>query len=205
MTSSHSQQLYRQVARMFMVGFPGTSPDPDFKALVNDGLFGAILFKRNVTSAAQTAELCREVKSLANRPFILSVDQEGGRVARLRGEPFTALPPMRELGRRDSPAFEQLRDYLRVPSDIPAYVVAEITDMHRARCFADSQSYRQMRGPILWSELHWLREQTLIEAFRLMWTPKHYQWWRTSPLVRHPNAGPALWMQVLAKTADSMT
>jgi beta-N-acetylhexosaminidase len=27
-----------------------------------------------------------------------SVDQEGGRVARLRGAPFTALPPMRALG-----------------------------------------------------------------------------------------------------------
>lgn len=87
-----------------MVGFPGTRPDDAFRALVDDGLFGAILFKRNVGSAEETASLCNEVKALAKRPFILAVDQEGGRVARLRGEPFTSLPSMRELGRQGDEA-----------------------------------------------------------------------------------------------------
>jgi beta-N-acetylhexosaminidase len=91
--------VYREVARMFMVGFPGRALDPDFRALVEDGVFGAILFKRNIGSAEETAALCRELKALAGRPFLLSVDQEGGRVARLRGPPFTPLPPMREIGR----------------------------------------------------------------------------------------------------------
>jgi len=100
-----SKELHRACARMFMVGFPGTEPDAAFRELVDAGLFGAILFKRNVTDAAGTAELCRSVKALApDRPFVLSVDQEGGRVARLRGAPFTALPPMRELGRRGDAA-----------------------------------------------------------------------------------------------------
>ena len=67
---------------------------------MDDGIFGAILFKRNVGTARETAALCRDIKTRAGRPFILSVDQEGGRVARLRGEPFTALPSMRELGQR---------------------------------------------------------------------------------------------------------
>ncbi|ATB28923.1 beta-N-acetylhexosaminidase [Melittangium boletus] len=93
-----SNALYRDCARLFMVGFPGPRIDDDFAALMKDGLFGAILFKRNVGTAQETAALCREIKSRAGRPFILSVDQEGGRVARLRGEPFTALPSMRELG-----------------------------------------------------------------------------------------------------------
>ncbi len=83
-----------------MVGFPGPRIDPDLASLMEDGLFGAILFKRNVGSAQETAALCRELKSRAGRPFLLAVDQEGGRVARLRGAPFTALPPMRELGQR---------------------------------------------------------------------------------------------------------
>lgn len=93
-----ASELHRACARMFMVGFPGTEPDSAFLNLVDDGLFGAILFKRNVTDAKGTAELICEVKSRANRPFILSVDQEGGRVARMRGAPFTALPPMRAIG-----------------------------------------------------------------------------------------------------------
>lgn len=96
--------LYRQVARMFMIGFPGRAPDLDFLGLVEDGVFGAILFKRNVGDAEETAALCRELKLRAGRPFILSVDQEGGRVARLRGPPFTPLPPMREIGRQGDPA-----------------------------------------------------------------------------------------------------
>ncbi|WNG30632.1 beta-N-acetylhexosaminidase [Cystobacter fuscus] len=95
-----SNALYRDCARLFMVGFPGPRIDDDFARLMDDGLFGAILFKRNVGTAQETAALCREIKSRAGRPFILSVDQEGGRVARLRGEPFTTLPSMRELGQR---------------------------------------------------------------------------------------------------------
>jgi beta-N-acetylhexosaminidase len=92
--------LYRDCARLFMVGFPGPRIDKDFAALMDDGIFGAILFKRNIGSAQETAALCRDIKARAGRPFILSVDQEGGRVARLRGAPFTTLPPMRELGQR---------------------------------------------------------------------------------------------------------
>lgn len=95
--------LYRQVARMFMVGFPGKTIDRELAHLIDDGIFGAILFKRNVGTPEETAALNRSLKERAKRPFILSVDQEGGRVARLRGEPFTTLPPMRTLGDRNDP------------------------------------------------------------------------------------------------------
>jgi len=102
-----STDLYRRCARMFMVGFPGTDLDADFQGLLRDGLFGAILFKRNIGTAEQTATLCRRIKEQANRPFILAVDQEGGRVARLRGAPFTALPPMREVGKTGDEALAE--------------------------------------------------------------------------------------------------
>lgn len=102
-----SQGLRKKVARMFMVGFPGREPDPAFLALVEEGVLGAILFKRNLGSAEETASLCRRVKQLAGRPFLLAVDQEGGRVARLAGPPFTQLPPMRELGRLGDPALAE--------------------------------------------------------------------------------------------------
>jgi beta-N-acetylhexosaminidase len=92
--------LDESCARMVMVGFPGKAADAELEALVRRGVFGAILFKRNVGTAEETAQLCQGLKTVAGRPFTLSVDQEGGRVARLRGVPFTELPPMREIGLR---------------------------------------------------------------------------------------------------------
>jgi beta-N-acetylhexosaminidase len=91
--------LWRKCAGLFMVGFDGTTPPDTVRALIDDGIYGAILFKRNIESAAQTAQLIHTLKSHAGRPFVMAVDQEGGRVARLRGAPFTALPAMRTLGR----------------------------------------------------------------------------------------------------------
>lgn len=57
---------------------------------------GVILFARNIETAAQVKALAAELKRL--RPeLLLAVDQEGGRVQRLR-EGFTPLPPMALLG-----------------------------------------------------------------------------------------------------------
>jgi beta-N-acetylhexosaminidase len=104
-----TNSLRRACAGLFMVGFPGTSPDADVKALIDEGIFGTILFKRNVDGVAGTAALNRALKAHAGRPFVCAVDQEGGRVARLRGAPFTSLPPMRELGKnRDAALMERV-------------------------------------------------------------------------------------------------
>ena len=92
-----------------MVGFDGLEPPDEMRALIDDGVYGAILFKRNVDSPPQISTLIHQLKSHAGRPFVLAVDQEGGRVARLRGEPFTSLPAMREVGRaRDEQLAERV-------------------------------------------------------------------------------------------------
>lgn len=95
--------LERDCARLFVVGFPGQAVGPELATLIHDGVLGAVLFSRNIGSPEETAALVAELKRGAGRPFLLSVDQEGGRVARLRGAPFTALPPMRELGLKRDP------------------------------------------------------------------------------------------------------
>jgi beta-N-acetylhexosaminidase len=62
-------------------------------------LGGVILFGRNIEAPEQVAELSAECEALGrDRPAWVSVDQEGGRVARLK-EPFTKWPPMATLGR----------------------------------------------------------------------------------------------------------
>ena len=95
----------RQAGRLAIVGFDGLSAPDDLRRLAAEfDLAGVIYFARNVESPAQVAELSREVSALAReRPFWVSVDQEGGRVARLR-DPFTVWPPAVTLGRADDDA-----------------------------------------------------------------------------------------------------
>lgn len=84
--------------RLLMAGFDGKTPTPFIKDLVRRGLGGVVLFRRNVESPRQVAELTNELSSLSPLPrLLIAVDQEGGRVARLR-EGFSRIPPMRRLG-----------------------------------------------------------------------------------------------------------
>ncbi|HEX8908900.1 MAG TPA: beta-N-acetylhexosaminidase [Anaeromyxobacteraceae bacterium] len=96
--------LDEQVAGLFAVGFEGTTPSPEVLEVVRRGAYGVILFARNVVDAEQVAALVAELKGAAGRPLLVSIDQEGGRVARLRSpQGFTELPPMRALGQAGDP------------------------------------------------------------------------------------------------------
>jgi len=100
-----SDALDREIAGLFCVGFHGTRASPEVLALVRRGVHGVILFGRNVEEAEQVAGLVAELKRAAGRPLLVSIDQEGGRVARLRApHGFTELPPMRALGDAGDPA-----------------------------------------------------------------------------------------------------
>jgi beta-N-acetylhexosaminidase len=90
-------ELETAAAQLLTVGFPGKELGPELERLLDRGVGGVILFKRNVGSARDVAELVRAIKRRAGRPLVVSIDQEGGAVARLR-EGFTKLPPMRDLG-----------------------------------------------------------------------------------------------------------
>ena len=94
----------RRIGQLVVGSLPGTGIPPELRALAREfQLGGVILFARNIESPAQVADLSREVQTLAplgSPPLWVSVDQEGGRVARLRA-PFTEWPPMAALGRSD--------------------------------------------------------------------------------------------------------
>jgi len=72
--------------------------EEDRRRLLHPLTGGVILFSRNFESCEQLAELTGEIHSLRDPGLVIAVDHEGGRVQRFR-EGFTALPPMRKLGR----------------------------------------------------------------------------------------------------------
>src|SRR5580765_233116 len=90
----------REIGQLLIAGFNGHQIPVELKTLAREfGLGGVILFARNITDPDQVAELCHEASRLSPElPPWVSVDQEGGRVARLKA-PFTEWPPMATLGR----------------------------------------------------------------------------------------------------------
>ncbi|MBK5296116.1 MAG: beta-N-acetylhexosaminidase [Vicinamibacteria bacterium] len=92
--------LRHQIGQLLMAGFPGTSLTVELRALAREfSLGGVVYFARNVEEPAQVAEVSREIATLTDElPPWVSVDQEGGRVARFK-RGFTLWPPMSTLGR----------------------------------------------------------------------------------------------------------
>ena len=94
-------EFERQAARCVFVGIQGTTPAPAELELVRRGVGAVLLFARNVAEPGQVAELARSLKTAAPGPLLICVDQEGGRVQRLRPPHWTAWPSMRRLGEID--------------------------------------------------------------------------------------------------------
>lgn len=104
--------IREQTGQMLIAGFEGTRLTPETEDLIrNHHIGGLILFGRNYESPEQLLQLITELQETAlssstGLPLFISVDQEGGRVARLPA-PFTDYPPASCLGhaRSESLAF----------------------------------------------------------------------------------------------------
>ena len=87
------------LGQLIMTGVPGKELDPETAALfrrIQPGAF--ILFGRNIESAAQLRKLIDDLRGLSETEPIITIDQEGGRVSRLR------------LIGQEPPNAQQLRD-----------------------------------------------------------------------------------------------
>ena len=78
--------LRRQIGRLLIAGFGGEQIPAELRALAREfGLGGVILFARNIVDPEQVAELSFKASRLVpDLPLWVSIDQEGGRVARLK-------------------------------------------------------------------------------------------------------------------------
>ncbi len=91
--------------RLIVAGFDGLDLTDDIAGSLSSGsLGGVVFFKRNIESLEQTAAMLSRVRDAWSLPHppIIGVDQEGGRVVRLR-EPLTVLPPAVRFGALDRP------------------------------------------------------------------------------------------------------
>jgi beta-N-acetylhexosaminidase len=103
-----SATLRKKIGQMLMIGFHGTTLSDELKEMILEfGIGGVIIFSRNIESREQIKELCYSLQrfSVQNNeiPLFISIDQEGGRVFRLK-PPFRQYPSSAELGRIGSEA-----------------------------------------------------------------------------------------------------
>lgn len=98
--ATSAQERKRRAGQQLVIGLQGTAVSDDLRKLVAEiRPAGFVLFARNVAEPEQVVELNRELASLVDEraPALLAVDQEGGRVQRIRA-PATEWPTMRDVG-----------------------------------------------------------------------------------------------------------
>ncbi len=89
------QEIENMIANMVILGFTGTKIDENSQISkdIKAGLLGVILFDKdpndknkakNIENKEQLKKLNSDLKAIANRKFIISIDQEGGVVQRLK-------------------------------------------------------------------------------------------------------------------------
>ncbi len=89
---------------MLIIGISGhTLTDQEYTQLKHPSVVGVILFSRNFANKDQLQALCQAIRAASERPLLLCVDQEGGRVQRFKSG-FAALPCLEQLGALNSDA-----------------------------------------------------------------------------------------------------
>ncbi len=95
--------LEQKVGQMFICGFNALTPNEHAKILIEQYQVGGICyFRRNVKTLPQLAELSESLQQLASDsrkfPLLISIDQEGGMVARIDHEGISRIPGNMALG-----------------------------------------------------------------------------------------------------------
>jgi beta-N-acetylhexosaminidase len=98
--------LARLAGQLLSVGFEGTAVPASLRArLAASEVGGVMLFRPNIADPGQVAALVGALRAAApaDAPLLVSIDQEGGVVQRVRA-PATVWPPMLAVGAAGDPA-----------------------------------------------------------------------------------------------------
>lgn len=146
-----SAEVARLAGRMLMVGFKGDSVAPGCDAeryIRQNRVGGIILFdvdltgsakvgSRNITTRPRLKKLTADLQAMADYPLLISADQEGGLVQRLKPRyGFSRIPSALDMAKMPSPQLENTLDLLAnelADAGINVNLAPE-ADIHRDDC-----------------------------------------------------------------------
>lgn len=102
-----SLSLEEKVGQLFLVYFEGEAANDNAKRLIDEGKVGGFVlynWANRLEDPEEIRSLCSDLQSLSPIPLFLAIDQEGGRVARLK-KGFTEFPGNDALGKVGDPLF----------------------------------------------------------------------------------------------------
>jgi len=89
------------LVRPIIIGLEGEAVTSDERTWLRELIpYGVILFSRNIRSRTQVQQLTAEIRELLGDDVAILIDQEGGRVMRLRPPEWPELPAALEIGKR---------------------------------------------------------------------------------------------------------
>lgn len=151
--------------RILGVGLTGPAlTELERKILAENSPYAIVLFARNIESPEQLRDYVAEIKDIADEPPLIMIDQEGGRVDRLRN----LIPglPAAELFEQEENAIDLAREFGRVTGRALRYFdidvnLAPVVDIRRGeaakglerRCFgSDVQTIVDLAGAFIEGE-----------------------------------------------------
>lgn len=106
---AQQDSLEIKIGQMIMVGMPGKSVTQN-SAIIKDikkGIVGGVLlFENNVSNQNGLQKLTNDLQDVAKIPLLISIDQEGGKVNRLKTKyGFPAMPSAQIIGIKNNDSF----------------------------------------------------------------------------------------------------
>lgn len=157
--ASQADSLDIKIGQMIMIGMPGTSVSPNSSIInfIKDGTIGGILlYEYNVSSTNSKSILSTLTKNLqqaADIPLLISIDQEGGAVNRLKTKyGFQPMASAYNVGSKNKDSYSRFvaSTIAHACQDMGINVnYAPVVDLHnslcpvlgkRNRCFSDNPS-----------------------------------------------------------------
>lgn len=103
-----AKESQHQIGSLIMAGLDTTVLSEDFKSLVRDDHIGGVVLVGRFWNAARVAKMTKELRSLRDTPLLIAIDQEGGRVSRVKG-PRLDYPSAEQMAKNAD--YDQLFHY----------------------------------------------------------------------------------------------